>query len=782
MDSSTSESLRDKPATTQATAAAVLDAWLSPGRFALLLAALIVAFFPDSLLMGKTFVFRDFGIFTYPNAYFQRESFWRGEFPLWNPLNNCGIPFLAQWNTVCLYPLTLIYVLLPLTWGLTFFLLLHLFVAGFGMYLLASHWTKSRLAAAVAGVAFAFNGLILNCLMWSSNLAALAWMPWVVLAVERAFMAGQRRQIITAALVSAVQILAGAPEIIVFTWLVLLLLWVHRLIAQRDSRARAFVRVVGIVIVAALLSAAQLLPFAELLAHSERTAAYGNNMWMIPLWGWANLFLPLFHCYRSPLGVYFQPFQDWTSSYYLGVGVLALGLAAVLFVRTPRVWMLAACTVFGFAVALGDPGHLYSWLLKGFPPLGFMRYPIKFAFLAVFSVPLLAAYAVAWCRKAQASDLKPAMFRLALSAAFVAAVVVGVFCHTRLYPFPREELAVLLPNGLLRILFLVLVVAAIWLYGRTQNARHQSIIGILLVTLFWMDVATHAPRQNPTADPSIFTPGVFRQRMSPAPQPSEARALMTKSSQDLVCSWMLAEPEKDYLGRRGALLGDGNILDDIPVADGFYSLYVREQRSLFSQFFYSPTNAFSAGFADFLGISQMSDPDKVLGWLPRPSHLPLCSVGARPEFVVASNMPALLVSKEFDPRKVVYLPPEARPHVAVTNQVEATIRSKRFSAQRIDLEVEAPASTLLVLAQANYPAWQAQVNGQPARIWTANYAFQAIVVPQGKSTVNLVYHDQRFRTGLAVSVLALLGCLVGLVSPRRRTPAQSPGAGSPGAA
>ena len=84
-------------------------AWLKPSRFAILLLVLIAAYFPDSLLAGKAFMFRDFGIFTYPNAFFQRESFWHGEFPLWNPLNNCGIPFLAQWNTVCLYPLTLIY-------------------------------------------------------------------------------------------------------------------------------------------------------------------------------------------------------------------------------------------------------------------------------------------------------------------------------------------------------------------------------------------------------------------------------------------------------------------------------------------------------------------------------------------------------------------------------------------------------------------------------------------------------------------------------------------------
>ncbi len=270
-------------------------------------------------------MFRDFGIFTYPNAFFQRESFWHGEFPLWNPLNNCGIPFLAQWNTLCLYPLSLIYILLPLTWGLTLFLLGHLFLAGFGMYFLASRWTGNRLAAAVAGVAFAFNGMTLNCLMWSSNLAALAWMPLVILLVERTFYNGRWRQITVAALASALQLLAGAPEIIVFTWLVLFALWIGRMICDKQHRLKISVRVFFILAVTTLLSAAQLLPFLDLLAHSERTSSYGTSIWSIPIWGWANLFVPLFHCYKAPLGVYFQPWQDWTSSYYLGVGTLTLG-------------------------------------------------------------------------------------------------------------------------------------------------------------------------------------------------------------------------------------------------------------------------------------------------------------------------------------------------------------------------------------------------------------------------------------------------------------------------
>src|SRR4026207_1980011 len=106
--------------------------WLSPGRFALLLGLLIFAAFPQVLIGTHAFAYRDYALFSYPLAHYFRESFWHGEVPLWNPYNEFGIPFLAQWGTMVLYPPSLIYLVLPLPWSLSFFCLLHLAFGGLG--------------------------------------------------------------------------------------------------------------------------------------------------------------------------------------------------------------------------------------------------------------------------------------------------------------------------------------------------------------------------------------------------------------------------------------------------------------------------------------------------------------------------------------------------------------------------------------------------------------------------------------------------------------------------
>ena len=165
---------------------------------------LAFASWPDVLLGDASFVLRDFSVFGYPIAHYHRECFWRGELPLWNPLNNGGLPFLAQWNTMCLYPGTLLYLLGPMPWAVGGFSLAHLLLAGAGAYRLAHHWTGNRFAAAVAGTAFALNGASLACITWPNYCVALGWLPWIVLLTEQAWREGGK-QLVLAALAALAQ-------------------------------------------------------------------------------------------------------------------------------------------------------------------------------------------------------------------------------------------------------------------------------------------------------------------------------------------------------------------------------------------------------------------------------------------------------------------------------------------------------------------------------------------------------------------------------------------------
>ena len=194
-----------------------LPDWFTPPRFAVFLLLAFVLAFPGIWMGTETFFRSDYGVMAYPSAHYLRESIHAGELPLWNPLSNCGAPFLAQWGTMCLYPGSLFFVALPMPWSLGVFCLLHLWLGGLGARALAERWTGNRFAAALAGTAFAINGASLACITWPNYCVALGWMPWIVLLTEQAWREGGRK-LVLAALAGTMQMLTGVPELVILTW------------------------------------------------------------------------------------------------------------------------------------------------------------------------------------------------------------------------------------------------------------------------------------------------------------------------------------------------------------------------------------------------------------------------------------------------------------------------------------------------------------------------------------------------------------------------------------
>jgi len=770
--------------------------WLSLGRFALGLAVLVFAAFPQVLLGLQTFVVRDFGFFAFPLAHYQRECFWRAQLPLWNPYNNCGVPFLAQWNTMPLYPPALIYLLLPLEWSLSFFSLLHLFWAGLGMYCLARRWTGHRLAAAVAGLIFAFNGLSLNLLMWPSHMATLSWMPWVVLTVERAWEEG-RRQLVLAALVGALQMLAGGPETILFTWLILLALWASRLwrvfrppsVLPAESPApsgpsssfAALWRFPLVVVLVAALAAVQLLPFLDLAAHSQRDPGFADARWSMPAWGWMNFLVPMVYGSVWNKGLFFQYNQAWTSSYYLGVGGLLLALLGVWVApQRRRTWLLAAAGTLGLALALGDQVGPVRWLRHRVPQLSLMTYPVKFVTVAVFAAPLLAAFGLARLQTLEAGQRREFQKRLVFLAALLLALIAGILLWAWRFPLPGDDVPATLRNGLNRAAFLV--GAAVVLFalprvgegavtlkpGRQRLGRLRPFVPVLLLLVLWLDVWTHEPPQNPSVPPWIYAPGLARAKLAMKPQPElgGSRAMVSPAAEVRFNQVIMSDVKNNFLVKRLGCFADCNLLDGVPKVNGFFSLYPAQSGELTSVL-YGSTNASFPRLADFMGVSQITSPRDMTQWLPRDSFLPLATAGQRPIFLDDTNALRALIAPDFDSRKVVFLPPETKASVSVTNETSARVVSQRFMPERVDLEVEAAAPSLVVLAQTWYHPWRAYVGGAPARLLRANYAFQAVEVPAGARHLRLVYEDHALRAGAIISALALLACAAGGLASRR---------------
>jgi hypothetical protein len=547
--------------------------WAEPQRFALLLAAMVFIPFCKVLLGFDTFAVRDWGLFSFPVATFQKECFWRGEWPVWNPYSCCGTPFLAQFNTLALYPLSLLYLLLPLTWSLPAFCLLHVFLGGMGMYFLARRWTDSQAGRRWRG------GLLLqrsvaefshvaksHCHVFMGSLGGSAGGGW---------MAGRRNQDVRGGAGGGdadsggrtgddrfhVACSAGAggggmrpPTAHILD----------------DGAAAGCDGIAGLG-----LAAAQLLPTLDLARHSHRDTHFGRSDWSMPLLGWGNFLVPMFN--MSPMQqIVVQPGQYWTSSYYAGIGVVFLaGIAMWRGRRNGRVWLLGAFLLGSLVLALGYNGFVFRWVQQLIPVLGVFRFPVKFVILALTVAPLLAAFGVALCERQAPGGWRGWFLEFAWGAAMLALIGVILWAARR-WPVEGSSWPATVTNGLWRVLFLVLTVLALYLFVSRPAWRSWSIVPLLAVG--WVDVLTHEPWQNPTLDPSLYQPGMaaINAQFNPAPNIAESRLMMSPYSARQLYYQPASDLKVNFLLDRSVFLANCNLLDDLPKVDGFFSLNLRE--------------------------------------------------------------------------------------------------------------------------------------------------------------------------------------------------------------
>jgi len=727
------------------------DGLFSEGRLLSLLGLLLLISFPGIVLGTHAFVYRDAGLFSYPVAYYLRDSLRHGQWPLWNPCSNCGVPFLAQWNTLALYPFSLFYVLLPMPWSLNYFLLGHILLGGSGMYRLAHYWFGSRLAASVAALVFAWNGLSLQFLMWPCHNAALAWMPWVVLHCERAGKEGGRR-VYWAALAAACQMLTGSPETILLTWLIVAVCFVRNVAQKEQSFLASGGRLLWLVALAGTLSAVQLLPTLDFLAHGDRTRAFGSGVWSLPPWGLANFLLPLFRSSGSLSGVFMPEEQQWTSSYYAGVLPLLLAAIALWRARAGRTRLLGALALAGVVLALGKAGLLLEILKRALPLLGFIRYPVKFIILTVFCLALLAGAGAAWL---QGRPPDGARRSLPGPATLLGAGIVLLLAVEFWFPFPSDSWSAVWPNALGRLLVLAAGAVLLALIFKTHPPPGRWFLGFGFLLLTGLDVCTHEPSQNPVMPVQGYDD--YAPPMTRLPRVGESRAMLSPAAERTMENLATADPLSQYLGQRTELFSDCNLLNGIPTVGGFFSLHLAGPQKVDGLM---AAGKASPRLAAFLGVSQIAPPPPPFVWEAQTNFMPWATIGQKPVFLDDAAALAVLSSESFEPRREVSLPPDARGRTKAVADGQARILSSRVGPSECVFKTRAETRTMLVVAQAYYHNWRATVDGAPAPLWRANYAYQALEVPPGRHEVRLEYVDWAFRVGAVISAAALALCLV----------------------
>lgn len=702
--------------------------------FCLMLAAAYCVAYPGVVAGAQTFFCRDYGSYSYPVAVYAKRSILHGSFPLWNPYSLNGLPFFAQWSPMVLYPPTIIYLILPTWYGLPLFMFLHLALGGIGMRQLLLSMTGKDRAASLAGFSFGFSGLPLSLLCWPAHCAAYGLAPWVILSSLRAARPSPPKRLAAAILVTALQMLTGSPEVIAATWAM----------AAAATLARHGRAALGRLLItwglSVCLAAVQLLPFLSLLLNSNRLVESSLDWSMQPR-SLLNFIAPLYRTEPTPYGFAFPENQKWLISYYV-----PFGLVAILFIAPKTIWRQRA---FAASILLAGAGLILAMSpslpavtkLLALTPIGIVRYPIKYVLLTWLALHLAIGLALA---ETEDKRIKPTRFIGVLAAG--AAVSAMLVLDGQMAAFRNFEVRLLLGLGL----------CATVLAASTRSALVLAVALLLLL----IDVKTHTPLY-PTISSRLFIEDSFGPALRRAG--ADRPALGASRLQRMEVGRIQESPTADHRARMELLSRNRNLIDAVPSAGGFYSMYLKDAARLSTSVYACEQciNAAASNYLDFIGISV--EKGSVDGLRPRRGAMPLLTAGQAPVAPTGDEVQATLSA---DLRTQAILPGAS----GLFADPEASVESFDVTPHRIEAVAVAHTNTVLVVAQSYYPAWHAIVNGKPVRLMRANAAFQAVPLTAGRNVVRLAYEDDKLRAGAACSAAAACLVLALLFWPKEKGP------------
>ncbi len=351
-------------------------------------ALLAMVFWAPALFFGRVPIFRDFVNTFIPYKLYAARAFASGRVPLWAPEPSLGVPFLANYQSGVLYPLSAIVYLMPNPLGVGIYLWLHFCVAAIGMSALARHLGLSRAAGTFAGIVYVFGGYFISAAPWN-HLTVASWLPLTVVAAMRLGTEAAPKRFLWLLTLLTLQALGGAPES--FAQSVALAAGAAMVSGGATPIWRRAALAVSAAVLALGISGVQLCPTLEYFLETTRAAGLKPEEAMMKPLRPETLWTLIFP-HRLDGGIV-QPAVDGTLSLwwsmYIGFAPLLLVVVAV---PAREAWLWLVALAGALVLAMGDQTPVLPFLHRAIPGLfASFRYPEKFLLTAHFSLAVLSA-------------------------------------------------------------------------------------------------------------------------------------------------------------------------------------------------------------------------------------------------------------------------------------------------------------------------------------------------------------------------------------------------------
>lgn len=661
------------------------------------------------------------------------QAFENGEFPLWDPYHFFGQPLHAQPGATVLYPPKLILnYLFSADTAYSLLLFLHLWLAGFGMYILTRRLGMVGAAAILAGVIWMLCGKTAAVFKYSNVLPHLAWLPLVFACCVGVTW----RRALLGSLALAMAMLAGHPY---FQIASATLLGIFMITRWKGNAAKW-----GVMAGAAILMCLPILvPAVQLIQNSSRLGFEMPSLEAAP----KTLIVPLTMIFPRILGgpvdrinLYkrFELPNAVEFQVYLGVVPLALLLLA-LFIRkkgATRFFSISALVLLALLFVRPANALIHS-LIPGFSEANLYRMSFLFAFCA--SIAAAGAF--------HRMLVDPEPFRRAVTRLLRITVVGGTLVLLGTVGImarggrPANWINLGEPHIYVPLLFLVGLGVTLWLFTRHRpRAFAATAISLTFVELLLFFRAFNPTHASPLPE---RTPQAIQRLQTDHPHTRVADALelpyWNTRHPNLLSYYgirstggydnFLSERYVNWASRIDGTLGRGAPAVIFPDASRLAHLGVemRLTANLHPLDAASP-RAFLTREKLRPGPDDGSD-DPYLGRV---------LLGLRG---VESEAPLPVGGKKWD----------------------RSLSFEKDGFNEVVLDVRTEKDAVLILNDAYHPNWECTIDGREVEILRANYFLRAVVVPKGTHRVVFRYVPRSLYVCVVIALFTLFGVVMVII-------------------
>jgi len=704
-------------------------------------------------------------------ATFEARQLGAGHLPLWNPYTFAGAPFWADAQSAVLYPFSLLTLVISgAAGGFSLFALeleaiFHFWLAAVFMYLFVRRITQSRGAGLVSAVVFTFGGYLTG--YPSQQLAVLevdVWLPLILFFLDRAFLYRTPsettlrpkpaiRDLLAAGGAWGLALLAGHPQswMLVGYTLVAYGILVQNVkfkgqkfsqspISNLQSQIPKLAWLALPVILGFALAAIQLLPAVEYTRLSVRAAGvYDKMAGGFPLTDAIQVLLPGVVSQYSPL--------------YVGGAGLLLALLAIFWVRNRFTTFWAGWGALAFLISFGGNTFLYSPLYLSVPGFSIFRGQERWAFVAAFSLAVLAGYGAKRLRFGVPDGFARLAGWLALGGL---GLVIAFFYGLNSSGWSPESQFYQLLN---RAVFLTMILAALWVILRVTNNRSPKIWTLGIVALLVFDLFSVNWKTNLDPHPPEWHTQMPAAVAAIKADAGEQSVFRVYNEFRLYDNYGVPFELQDIWGASPLRLAryEAFISPPMRIERAWELLNVRYVITWRAELYAPSTVIFSEPAADGTTYVHRLDNPAPRAWLVH-----------RVENIAPETMLSRLTDPAFDPRAVALVEKGSAADWRLAQPADSAAESAKviandFDPNRLSVRVNATADGLLVLSEIDYPGWRATVDGVPVPITRVDGVLRGVPVSAGAHTVEMVFSPPTFWWGAGISALALFALFAGWV-------------------